>query len=285
MILIDYSAISISAIVAQKVDVEEDMIRHMILNSIRMYVHKYSRKYGQVVLACDSSTWRRDYYPQYKANRRKNRSESDTDWDEMFRIINLVLDEIRENMPYKVLHIRGCEADDIIGTLAEYTQEFGKNEPVMIISGDKDFIQLQQYSNIAQYSPVQKKAVSHENPKMYLLEHIFKGDSSDGVPNVLSHDDTFINGDRQSPVTAKKLNNWIQNINDLESVMSTEEFKNYARNRKLIDLAQTPKELKETIVREFESQTVAPKSKILSYFISKRCKQLIGCIEEFYPCQ
>lgn len=285
MIIIDYSAISISAIVAQKAEVEENFIRHLILNSIRTYVHKYSRKYGQVVLACDSSTWRRDYYPQYKANRRKNRSESDTDWDEMFRIINLVLDEIRENMPYKVLHIKGCEADDIIGTLVEYTQEFGKNEPVMIISGDKDFIQLQQYSNVSQYSPIQKKAVKHDNPRMYLLEHIFKGDSGDGVPNILSHDDTFVNGDRQSPVTAKKLNNWIANIDNLESVMSTEEFKNYARNRKLIDLTQTPKELKETIINQFETQTVAKKSKVLSYFISKRCKQLIGCIEEFYPCQ
>jgi 5'-3' exonuclease len=285
MILIDFSAISISAIVVQKVEVDENMIRHMILNSIRMYTHKYSKKYGQVVLACDASTWRRDYYPQYKANRRKDRSESSTDWDEMFRIINMVLDEIRENMPYKVLHIKGCEADDIIGTLAEYTQEFGKNEPIMIISGDKDFIQLQQYPNVEQYSPIQKKFLKHDDPKGYLLEHVFRGDSSDGVPNILSHDDTFVNGDRQSPVTAKKIKNWVDNINNLESVMSTEEFKNYARNRKLIDLTQTPQELKEKIVELFESQTPVNNSKVLPYLISKRCKQLIGCIEEFYPCQ
>jgi 5'-3' exonuclease len=285
MILIDFSAISISAIVVQKMDVDENMIRHMILNSIRMYNHKYGKKYGDVVLACDSSTWRRDYYPQYKANRRKGREESSTDWDEIFRILNLVLDEIQENMPYKVIKLRGCEADDIIGTLSEYTQEFGKNEPVLIVSSDKDFIQLQRFPNVTQYSPMQKKVIKHEDPAMYLLEHVFRGDSGDGVPNVLSHDDTFVNGDRQGAVTAKRLKNWIDNIDNLESVMTTEEYKNFARNKKLIDLSQTPQELKDAVIEIYENQVPAKPSKVLPYLISKRCKQLIGCIEEFYPCQ
>lgn len=56
------------------------------------------------------------------------------------------------------------EADDIINSLVEYTQEFGNYEKVMIISGDKDFAQLQKYSNVDQYSPITKsllKSMTH----------------------------------------------------------------------------------------------------------------------------
>ena len=287
MIIIDYSAISISNIVTQKIDADEDLIRHMILNSIRMYSKKFKKAYGNVVIAADSYSWRRDYYPHYKANRRKDRSESDTDWEEIFRIIKLVLNEIDEHTPYKVIKVHGCEADDIIGTLVEYTQEFiksdliGKDEKVMIVSADKDFIQLQQYSNVKQFSPMQKKVISHENPKRYLIEHIFRGDSSDGVPNVLSDDDTFVTGTRQSRLTQKKIDKWIEGIDNLSEVMSTSEFKNYTRNRKLIDLTCVPDELKREVIEQFETKENVPKSKLLPYLISKRCKQLISCIEDF----
>lgn len=280
MMLIDFSAISISNIVVQKVKVDEDLIRHMILNSIRTYVKRYSKKYGKnVVIACDSSSWRRDYFPQYKASRREKRKESSDDWNEIFRIINMVREEIEENMPYNVIKINGCEADDIIGTLTEYNVP----NPTIIISADKDFIQLQKYPNVKQYSPTQKKDVTSDNPARYLLEHIFRGDSGDGVPNILSNDDCFINKERQSAITSKRLNNWIDNIDNIEEALSTTEFNNYCRNRKLIDLSQTPEEIKNEIIETYKSQSVSPKNKVLPYLISKKCKQLIECIEEFYP--
>lgn len=157
MILLDYSQIALSNIIVQKLN-DENMIRHMILNSIRMYNKKYRNEYGQMVICADGmNTWRKDYFPLYKAHRKKNRSESDQDWPEIFRILNLVREEIRENLPYKVIHLEGCEADDVIGTLAMQTQEFGQHEPVMIISSDKDFIQLHKYTNVKQFSPIKRK--------------------------------------------------------------------------------------------------------------------------------
>lgn len=69
-------------------------------------------------------------------------------WNEVFRILNLVREELKDNFPYKVVHMEGAEADDIIGALVQNTQEFGNHEPVMIISSDKDFIQLHKYSNV-----------------------------------------------------------------------------------------------------------------------------------------
>jgi len=282
MILLDYSQIALSNIIVQKLN-DENMIRHMILNSIRMYNKKYRDEYGQMVICADGmNTWRKDYFPLYKAHRKKNRTESDQDWTEIFRILNLVRDEIKENLPYKVLHMEGLEADDIIGALAINTQEFGKNEPVMIISSDKDFIQLQKYSNVKQFSPIQKKMVSDPNPRSYMFEHIMRGDKGDGIPNVLSPDNAIMDDIRQSPMTKKKIEYWAENADNLRDVMTSEEYRNYQRNKTLIDLTEIPTELQNNVINTYESQKPAMKMRVLNYLIKKRCNHLIEVVEEFY---
>ena len=284
MIIIDYNGIAIGNIITQKLDINEDLIRHMILNTIRMYNKKFRDKYGQVIIACDSSSWRRDYFPNYKFKRREGREEdkSSMDWNEVFRIINQVRDEIRDNFPYKVLHIEKCEADDIIATVVEQTQEFGQHEDVMIVSADKDFIQLHKYDNVRQYSPMTKKFIEDKNPRTYITEHVFKGDSSDGVPNVLSPDNTFVDGIRQSPVTQKKIDAWMSSIDNLKDVMDEGTYRNYCRNKKLIDLSEIPEDIKQNIINIYDNTKAASKLKVLNYLIKKRCKMLIESVEEFY---
>lgn len=280
MIIIDFSGIAISNIVINKT-LDENMIRHMILNSIRMYRTKFFKQYGEVVLACDgANNWRRDAFPQYKASRKRDRKKSDFDWNEAFRIMNMVREEISENFPYKVIHEEGCEADDIIGTLVEQTQEFGQLEDVMIISADGDFKQLQQYDNVKQFSPLLKKFVVDDHPRLSLQEKIIKGDTGDGVPNILSGDDTFVEGLRQTPVTKKKM---VEILNGLESAdTSLPWYRNYQRNQMLIDLTKTPAELKEKIIESHISQDPwHNKGKVLPYLINNQCKMLIECIEEF----
>jgi hypothetical protein len=282
MILIDYSQIALSNIIVQKLN-DENMIRHMILNSIRMYNKRYRDEYGQMVICADGmKNWRREVFPPYKANRKKGREESDQDWSEIFRILHMVKDEIKENLPYKVLHIEGCEADDIIATLTMQTQEFGLHEPVMIVSSDKDFIQLQRYSNVKQFSPIQKKMVANENPITYLWNHIFRGDAGDGVPNVLSTDDTFISEAKQTPLRQTKIDDWIHNAERLRDVMPEEIYRNYQRNKRLIDLTQIPEDIQQNIINNFNEQKPAMKMKVLNYLIKKRCNNLIEVVEEFY---
>lgn len=283
MILVDFSAIAVANIAVQKLN-EEDMIRHMILNTLRMYRTKYKDKYGELVLACDGpNNWRKTVFPEYKANRRKGREESTFDWDAAFTIMNNVREEIKENFPYKVLHIDGCEADDIIATIVEYTnEEFGAYEDIMIISGDKDFVQLQKYGNVSQFSPVQKKSLVEKNPRAFLMEHIMRGDASDGVPNVLSGDDVFITGARQKPLSKKKLDTLIEDLNDGELLYAASWYRNYQRNEKLIDLSQTPSDLKNNIIQEFTTQDQwKNKASVFPYLINKRCNQLIESVQEF----
>lgn len=282
MILLDYSQIALSNIIVQKLN-DETMIRHMILNSIRMYNKRYRAEYGQMIICADGmNTWRKEYFPEYKAHRKKARDNSSMDWTEIFRILHLVRDEIKENLPYKVLHMDGCEADDIIGTLAMQTQEFGMHEPVMIVSSDKDFIQLQKFKNVKQFSPIQKKAVTDKNPRTYLWNHILRGDAGDGVPNVLSQDDTFISEAKQTPLRQTRIDDWIHNAERLREVMPEEIFRNYQRNKKLIDLSDIPEDIQKNIINTFNGQKPPMRMKVLNYLIKKRCTNLIEVVEEFY---
>ena len=282
MIIMDYNGIAIGNIMAQR-SLDEDMIRHMILNTIRMYKVKFQKEYGDVVIAADGMfNWRKEAFPQYKANRRKNREESDFDWSEAFRILNTIREEIRDNFPYKVLHIDGCEADDVIGTIVENTGEFGNFEKVMIISADKDFAQLQRFDHVRQYSPLTKKFIDEPNPRLHLQSHIIKGDAGDGVPNVLSDDNVFVEGLRQTPVTKKKMEAIVEDLADGELLYAASWYRNYQRNQMLIDLTRTPEHLKATILSSFNEQDPwGNKGKVLPYLINKQCKLLIECIEEF----
>ena len=279
MILMDFSGIAVATIAVNKVN-DENMLRHMMLNSVRMYNKKFRDQYGQMIICCDgANNWRRVYFPQYLANRRKGRDESGFDWAEAFRIMHKVKDEIKENFPYKVIHLEGCEADDIIGTMVEHTQEFGQYEEVMIVSSDKDFLQLQKYDNVRQWSHILKKEIKDPHPKLNLIDKILSGDTGDGIPNVLSGDNTFVNGERQTPLSKKKKEAMMQDISEVVG-LSAEWYRNYQRNRKLIDLTQTPQKLKNQIIDDFWI-TVFNEGKTLPYLINNNMKQLIGSVEEF----
>ena len=282
MILVDYSGICLATILITK-NLDEGMIRHMTLNSLRMYNKKFRDEYGEMVLACDGpGNWRRGYFPQYKANRRKGRDESDFDWAEAFRIMHTIKDEIKENFPYKVLHLEGCEADDIIGTLVERTQDFGNYEDVMIVSSDGDFKQLQRYDNVKQFSPMLKKFVVDDNPRLNLQDKILKGDTGDGVPNVLSDDDTLVEGRRQTPLSKKKKEAILEDLAEGELLYAASWYRNYQRNETLIDLTKTPQDLKLQIINSYEEQDPwSNKGKVFPYLVAKRMNRLIESAQEF----
>ena len=279
MIILDMNQISLANLMMnfhmnKSTELEEDMVRHMILNSIRMYRTMFKDEYGEIVLAYDSKHyWRRDVFPQYKMNRKKGREKDNFDWDSIFGLLNSIKSEFKEILPYKFLEVYGAEADDIIATLCKEHQ----GQKTMIVSGDKDFIQLQKYENVSQYSPILKKMVNGHNPTTYIKEHILKGDSSDGVPNVLSPDHTFVEGLRQRPLSKKKIEAWIKS----ETGMSDEVKRNYQRNHKLINLDNTPEDLQKSILDTFNEAPCGDRSKILTYFIENKLKELTDSIGDF----
>jgi len=285
MILIDMNQIMISNLMIQmKNDVlNENLVRHMVLTALKSFERQYFKTYGEVVLAYDSkSYWRKKKFPFYKQNRKKDREESNLDWNAIFEVLNKIRDEIKIFFPYKVVEVLGAEADDVISALTTYQayrniklqKENKEPEKVLILSGDKDFIQLQKYPFVTQYNPILKKEIKHENPRAYIQEHIIKGDKSDGIPNFLSDDDTFVVGKRQKPISKKNLDRWVK-LNPLD-FCSTQEMKvNYMRNKELIDMECIPKDLAIEIVNSYKSINNSEKKVPLEYFHKHKLSKLM----------
>ncbi len=277
MILLDYSQIVIANVMMNKKSMSEDFVRHAILNTIRMYHHKFSDEYGDLVVCCDATNnWRKEAFKYYKAQRKTTRDKSDFDWSELFRLLHMVREEIAENFPYKVVYIDKAEADDIIASLVLNNDS---NEPVLILSSDKDFIQLQKYKNVNQYSPLTKKFLNTDNPETFLREHILRGDVSDGVPNFLSSDDTFVTDKRQTPLSKKKVSVWSELEPDV--FCQGEQLRNYRRNEMLIDLTKIPEWLQTNIVVEYDKQPEIGRTKLFNYFVKHKLKNLMEHINEF----
>ena len=281
MILVDLNQVLISNLMAQtRGQLEElpdkNMLRHMVLNSLRGYNLKFKEEYGTPVLCADGANpWRREFFPNYKHARRKGRDESTKDWTSLFQMIGEIRDEIAQNFPYIVLHIDRVEADDIIAVLVK---EFHTKEKIMIVSGDKDFIQLHRYPNVKQFAPIQKKFVEDEDPIKYLHEQIIKGDRSDGVPNILSPDDVFVTGTKQRPINKKRLEEWA-NIENIP--LGSETKKYYERNKKLIDLEEIPGLIYNDILNKYKTYKVNDRTLLLTYFIENKLKSLIENINDF----
>lgn len=285
MILVDYNQVMLASLFMSignhtNIDVDENLIRHMFLNSLRSNRKKFKDEFGEIVICADGkNSWRKSGFPYYKAGRRKSREESELDWTELFRIINLIREEMDEFFPYKVLHFDQCEADDIIGTIchAKGVPMNNGSENILVLSGDKDYIQLHKYANVKQYNPVQKKWIQNNNPDKYLEEHIIRGDSSDGVPNILSADNSIVVGERQKAMTTKRLDDLIRGPEFMDETTKNR----YYRNKTLIDLGEVPEKFKEQITEEFEKEKAVGRAGLFQYFVKYKLKNLLTDIQDF----
>ena len=283
MILLDYSQTVIGSFMAVgrgNPVVEEDLLRHTILNSIRMFRNKFTKDYGEMVICCDDkNNWRKEVFPEYKANRRKNRENDITDWKTLFELLHEMREDLNKYFPYKVMYIDSAEADDIIGVLVAERQNRFPSPPTLILSSDKDFIQLQKFDKVKQWSPLQKKFIVGD-PAESLYDKTIRGDTGDGVPNILSSDDTLITeGKRQTPITKKKMELW--RGKKPEEFCNEAMLRNYHRNKTLVDLRETPKSIRINIVNQYDNQEAGDRSQLLNYFVDKRLKNLMEVIDEF----
>ena len=287
MILVDLNQVMISNLMMQigskKASVEEDLVRHMVLNSLRLYRKKFGEKYGELVICCDDKNyWRRDFFPYYKAHRKKDRAESGLDWHMIFEVFNGIRDDLKEKFPYKVIQVDRAEADDVIASLCHEYGDLGVtngSDPILILSSDKDFVQLQKYANVEQYSPMQKKFINCSNPARYIHEHILRGDRGDGVPNFLSADDVFVIGKRQKPLSTKKIDAW--NGMSPNDFCSDEMLRGYKRNQQLVDLDFVPDHIQEEVIDIFDNYKLNGRDKMFNYFVQKRLRNLMEVIQEF----
>lgn len=284
MILLDLSQVMISNVmlqVGQHTDaIQPDLLRHMILNTIRSLKTKFGAEYGELVICADDRKyWRREYFAPYKGNRKADREKSNIDWHALFDMLNVVKQEIKDNFPYRVVQVEGAEADDVIGSICmKYGQILNNGDKILILSGDKDFVQLQVYGNITQYDPVRKKSLTAADPEKFREHLILAGDRGDGVPNVLSPDNCIIEGLRQKTLRETKIEEILKA--DVKS-LPEEIQRNWKRNRMLIDLREIPVRIQDAVHAEFDVQANKPRTKIFNYLIQHKMKMLMESINEF----
>ena len=279
MILVDANQIAISHLmVRHKIEdgINIDSVRHSIVRVVARIEKKFKDEFGKVVLCYDDKNyWRREIFPFYKKNRKQERENSKYDWDEVFSVLNRIRDELKSNFPYQVLQVQGAEADDVIASIVRQNSRTPNPEPVLILSADKDFIQLHRYSSVKQYDPIRNRWIEEENPVRYLQEHIIRGDRSDGIPNILTCDDAIVTGKTQKKMSKEK-------IASLAS-MDPKEFtnfirlRNWKRNSELIDFNKIPQSVTERIISYYNNYKVRGSINI-NYFIDNNIQDLI---EEF----
>ena len=297
MILIDYSQVALSAILTFQRELKgteseiKNLIRHVTLSTLKSYKKKYGKELGELVICCDGRKyWRRDFFEHYKASRKKNRDASDLNWTLIFDTLSEMRDDIAKHFPYKVMHIERCEADDIIAVMTQWAQSnqlvqeglVEESQKILILSSDKDFKQLQLYPNVRQWSPMQKKYVTATQREIieYKIEHIVKGDAGDGIPNILSKDDVFVKEERQKPVSAKRLQEFIDN--GFIACRNDEERRNWHRNSTLVDFQHIPDGVKSDVIGTYlSSKPTGDKMSIMNYLMEHRCRLLLDEIEDF----
>jgi hypothetical protein len=283
MILVDLSQVLISALMVHvnenpKEPLSESAIRHTSLNCLRSYNRQFHTKFGSIVICCDSKRyWRRDVFPYYKANRKHDREASKYDWELIFDVLNKMREELKVSYPHKVLEVEGAEADDIIAVLCK---RFADSHHILILSSDKDFIQLQKHANVQQYSPKLKRFIRADDPDQFIREHIIRGDRRDGIPNFLSPDDTFVTGERQRRITKAAMAEWL--VGDPAQFCTTDAMKRgYDRNEMLVNFDYIPSDLVARINETYDATISNPRTAMMRYLADKRMTSLIERADEF----
>lgn len=257
--LIDFSNILYSTFygsVGAKNVLDEEKVamwRYFIFNTLLKI--KRVTKADEIVLCMDDSSkkyWRREVFPYYKAKRSIDRAKSTIDYDKFFESVDIFVDDLK-NIPFKQVKVPGAEGDDCIAILCEYLTS--NREQITVVSVDKDLQQLQRYSNVVCYNPVTDQFVKCEDTHTFLMMHIIKGDSGDGVPNILSEDNIFMqDGKRQKSITQKKLDEMLD-IGLEEWLIRNQLVDNYERNRTMVELSSEiiPKSIKHDIIYSYNN--------------------------------
>lgn len=299
MIIVDYSQCAVAAVFAFQRELKsgeepKNIIRHAILSTLKSYKKRYGSEYGEIVIACDARNyWRKDVFPFYKCTRKEARDKSDLDWGMIFDIIAEIKADLIEHFPYKVISVDKAEGDDIVAVLTKWLQEnqltregiIEEPQPILIISSDKDFKQLQEFRNVRQWSPILKKFVSASFKEIneFRIEHIVKGDIGDAIPSILCPDDFYANRDihgRAPPVSKKRLESFIEN--GIAECKTDQEVRNWHRNFQLVSFDAIPENISNAIIDAYiNSKPNGDKMSVMNYLIKNKCRLLLNEIEEF----
>lgn len=281
--LLDFSQIVISSAIEYhsqtKESIEIPLLRHITISNLLFYKKKFKLSVDNLIVCADGRDyWRKGVFPLYKQNRKKDHDKSSFNWDQFFEDFNQIKTEIKTELPFNMVEVYGCEADDVIAVISK--QQCPHQDRIIIVSSDKDLIQIQENMcpKVEQWSPFHKKMISPQTNSYSLFEHIIRGDAGDGIPNILSDDDVFMNDSKRSkPIRATNIMQWEQSggLSYPESFCVSEEMLGrFNRNLNLIDLRQIPDCFVQKIVEEFTNYQ-RPSANVFGYLTKHKLKKIL----------
>ena len=256
MILIDFPNIAYMSVAIDSKTNEPDWkkSRANILSQIKAAISRYPDQ--PVILCADRGSWRSSYFKFYKANRKKISADG-VDWLAIASQMAKEFHTLGVHFPYITMEVEGCEADDIIAVLARRFTD----RQVFIWSSDKDFRQLQSMPHVFQYSPRMRSTITELDSDKDLRMHIAKGDTVDGIPNILTRDDIHVLPGVRSTVLSKKfMEAWMKSDRDFinlayeaKDISPSVSEARIERNTTLIDLSRTPDDLVRQVNENFDA--------------------------------
>lgn len=278
-----------------KEKINKNMVRHLILNTVKFNVKKFKAEYPNVILCFDNAEggyWRRDYGYFYKKNRGQARDASTWDWEGYFDGMKSIVEEFPKYMPYTSLNIKRIEADDIIGILTKKLALDGV--PVMIVSSDGDYPQLQQFPDVKQWAPQLKKFVKpkHGSPRMDLFYKLLKGDKKDNVASVRVRSDFWYTRQEKENTPPMKTSvieeccaadneQQIKEILEKAYPDNKDIFARFKENQIMIDMNCMPDDIVAQIMTSYNEYKPAPRGRMYSYFVKNSLSNHMKNINEF----
>ena len=273
-LLIDISPLAYRTLFANKEDFKmlgENILRHNLLGSIFYYIDRFKPNKVFVCFECDGKNWRKEKFDFYKAQRKEAREKQDVNWDEFYSFTSSFYNELKENFPFYVLKHDKLEADDIVSILVK---KFLGNDNIMI-TNDGDYKQLLKYPGVKFFDSMKGIFNECDSPKKFLETKIIMGDRSDNIPPIRP---------RFGEKTAEKLiesEEIYKMLNEVDPDGQPCELKrNYDRNKLLIDLENTPRDLVESLENMVDEYQPPTSKYMVTYFRTKRLVEHLGNISK-----
>ncbi|QDH49150.1 ribonuclease [Pantoea phage Phynn] len=289
VVIIDVSNIATATLMANfrpatQDSINESIIRHIVLDTIRSNVVKFKGEYPEIVLAFDDNKyWRRNKAWYYKKHRKAEKEKSDWDWDRLSGFLNPTYDEVRTTLPYKGIRVDFAEADDVIAVVTKDAVAKGKR--VLIVSADSDFAALQKFPSVKQWSPTLKKWVTckHGSPEADLRMKIIKGDKKDSIACIKIRSDyivTKVEGERAPSIMQKELDVWLESV-DPTIEMTPEMAARYRENEELRDFEFIPKDIENSILEVYNAPKIGSRAKFERYCMDHKLSRIFEKMSDF----
>lgn len=246
----------------------EQNLRNNIIRPVQMIYPIIDRSKFIFCMDCArKNIWRREFYPEYKLNRDlKDKTKDKFNVERVFKYAyNIILPNFCEEYGAHKLLCQCAEGDDIIAVLTKYFLEQNIDDKIIIISCDKDMVQLSsdrvtiitadgmiRNPKLELESKLKKTINQDITASDFLLFKILIGDTADNIPNV------------KPGIGPKKAFKYIQDRTLLKSLL-TEDITiadSFLRNKKLISMNEIPIDIHKLIISELENSIKLTKNKL-----------------------